>query len=311
MTRTARALSAAAGLLALTAGCSGAALAARDSARSAASTSTAAGVRKGHWSSNVKLSFSGAKVKIKSTGLPAYGRAAEYAVPKNPQGNLLPTASTAVAMKDPSAAQDYNLTITTSPTRSSKVTKTTGGMIGIMISGAALFNPYEADNKTVATLANFTIKDSAGKSVGFLDSCNGHPNPQRAYHYHALPTCITARVDKPSGPSHLIGLALDGYPIYGDRDIRGHKIAESKLDACNGITSATPEFPKGIYHYVLLNTKDSRSSIRCFRGKVTISKTGGGMPMMGMGPPPPPPSAARSIFAAAAGSAAVRLVCRL
>ena len=27
-------------------------------------------------------------------------------------------------------------------------------------------------------------------------------------------------------------------------------ITASQLDACNGITSPTPEFPDGIYHYV-------------------------------------------------------------
>jgi hypothetical protein len=64
---------------------------------------------------------------------------------------------------------------------------------------------------------------------------------------------------------------------------------------CNGITSATPEFPKGIYHYVLFNTKDSTSSIRCFSGKSSVKMK---MPVMNRPPrgrpgrPPfgPPPN---------------------
>ena len=86
-----------------------------------------------------------------------------------------------------------------------------------------------------------------------------------------LPTCITSVVDGSSGPSHLIGLAFDGFPIYGDRDATGQKVTASQLDACNGITSPTPEFPEGIYHYVLLPTADASSSIKCFTGIVDTS----------------------------------------
>jgi hypothetical protein len=34
----------------------------------------------------------------------------------------------------------------------------------------------------------------------------------------------------------------------GPRFINGKAIAVSQLDACNGITSPTPEFPTGVYH---------------------------------------------------------------
>ena len=81
--------------------------------------------------------------------------------------------------------------------------------------------------------------------------------------------------------SHLIGIAFDGYPIYGDRDITGRQLTASDLDQCSGITSATPEFPQGTYHYVLLSTANSSSSIRCFSGKVTISASMA-MPSAGM-----------------------------
>jgi len=152
-----------------------------------------------------------------------------------------------------------------------KKTATLGGAIGVMIDGAVLFNPYEADNKTVALASNFTIKDSQGNNVPFLDPCNGHPTPTGQYHYHGLPPCVTSLVDTSTGPSHIIGVALDGFPIYGDRDIKGRQISASKLDACNGITSKTPEFPKGIYHYVLLNVASSRSSLNCLHGKFTAA----------------------------------------
>ena len=112
-----------------------------------------------------------------------------------------------------------------------------------MISGAALFNPYEGDGATVATASNFTVKNAAGEDVAFLDSCNGHPNPMGAYHYHAVPPCVTALVDETGGPSHLIGVAFDGYPIYGPFDTDGNELTAADFDECNGITSPTPGFP--------------------------------------------------------------------
>jgi hypothetical protein len=170
--------------------------------------------------------------------------------------------SNAYAVADPTIAQNHSFTITLQPTKSDKSTSTSLVPIGVMISEAVLFNPYEGDGTSVAMMDNFSVKNSKGEDVYFLDSCNGHPPPNVGYHYHALPTCITRMVDAEGGPSHLIGVAFDGFPIYGARAMDGSQINATRLDACNGITSATPEFPNGIYHYVLLDTKDSTSSIR-------------------------------------------------
>ena len=50
-------------------------------------------------------------------------------------------------------------------------------------------------------------------------------------------------------------------------------MALSRLDACNGITSPTPEFPQGIYHYVLpAGTKEHNSSMRCYAGSVPLKE---------------------------------------
>lgn len=233
------------------------------------------------WASNVTVTIADGKFRFVSDGLPNHERQAEYALPN--AGVRVPDASTATAGADPTKAQSYDFQIPTVPVKAASPTDSSLGTIGVMISGAALFNPYEGDAKTVAMSSNFTVKNAKGEDIAFLDSCNGHPTPMGQYHYHALPKCVTSQVDKAGGPSHAIGVAFDGYLIYGDRDADGTQITKDQLDSCNGITSATPEFPEGVYHYVLLDTPDSTSSIRCFTGTVDASLT----QMQGMGAMPP------------------------
>jgi len=251
-------------------------------AETATSTvSTTSAVKEAKWNPTVKLTYSSSSVIMQPTGIPNHARDAYYAVPN--AGVVVPDATTANIVKDPTKAQSYKFTIPTTPKYSSEVTSTSMGSIGVMISGAVLYNPYEGDGKTVAMANNFTITNSAGLTASFVDMCAGHPTPQQgAYHYHGLSSCVTAKVDKAKDASHIIGFALDGFPIYGDRDINGKQLTAKNLDTCNGIKSATPEFPKGIYHYVLLPTADVHSSISCFHGIVDSSQIQA-MPPMGSG----------------------------
>ena len=247
-------------------------------------TDATAAVLAASWGDNVTITVEGGSYRLVSNGIPNHDRQAEYALPN--AGVRVPAAETATAGADPTVEQRYDFSIPTEPTNAASPTSTSLGTIGLMISGAALFNPYEGDGTTVATASNFTVKNAAGEDVAFLDSCNGHPTPMGEYHYHALPKCITTVVDGDAGPSHIIGIAFDGYLIYGNRDIDGKDVTASQLDDCNGITSPTPEFPAGIYHYVLLDTADSTSSIRCFTGEVDASLSNmAAVPMPG-GPMP-------------------------
>jgi len=230
--------------------------------------STESGLQMAKWGSNVTVSFANGTMRYRSNGIPNHARQTEYALPTG--GTRVPNASSAYAGADPTVAQSYDYQIPLTPKKAGTPTSTSLGTIGVMISGAALFNPYEGDGATVAMANNFTVKNASGKDIAFLDACNGHPTPMGMYHYHALPPCVTATVDTENGPSHIIGVAFDGYPIYGDRDINGKQLTASDLDQCSGITSATPEFPKGTYHYVLLKSNNATSSIRCFSGEVTI-----------------------------------------
>lgn len=163
------------------------------------------------------------------------------------------------------------------PRKAPNTTATNNGVIGWMVSGATLYKAAEITGHRATALndnVHYQPKGTRQPPVraSFLDRCGGHPTPANAgnsYHYHGHSACVTALVDRPDGPSHLIGVALDGFPIYGDRDLQGLKIDPAKLDGCNGITSPTPEFPKGIYHYVLPSgVQQHHAAMRCYAGHV-------------------------------------------
>jgi hypothetical protein len=172
-----------------------------------------------------------------------------------------------------SSLQGSSATINICPTQASSTTATSLGAIGYLISGTAMFNPFEMDATTaaVADNASYTFTDGTGtqQTAWFLDQCDSHSNGT-TWHAHGNPSCVTSQVDTVTGPSHIIGIALDGFPIYGGRDINGNIIQVSQLDACNGITSATPEFPSGAYHYVLpIGVTTKYASINCYSGTVS------------------------------------------
>jgi hypothetical protein len=180
------------------------------------------------------------------------------------------------ALEGPAATSPMQFNIC--PTKAPVPTAVNAGAIGVLISGSALFGAAEIAGHRATTLkdnASYTFKSREGETITaqFIDQCNGHPTPVNAgnsYHYHGLSECVTSMVDQQNGPSHLMGVALDGFPIYGDKDMNGQTIAPARLDACNGITSPTPEFPQGVYHYVLPSgVKEHNASMRCYSGDIS------------------------------------------
>ncbi|MDD2769294.1 MAG: YHYH protein [Methylococcus sp.] len=222
---------------------------------------TAAGLKAAQWGKNVAITFGKDSYTLVSDGVPNHSRPAQYLLPK--PGVLVPeSAADLIAGDDPTRPQNYSFTLPLHPKKKATATPTPLGPIGILVSGAALFNPYEADDHTIALQHNITVN-----GVSFVDACNGHATPtgfipEGTYHYHGVPHCITDTLDKPKQHSKLIGVALDGFPIYGPQDKNGEKPAQ--LDECNGHTEPTDDFPQGIYHYHL--TEGSPYSIRCLAG---------------------------------------------
>ena len=119
------------------------------------------------------------------------------------------------------------------------------GVMGVSINGVALFNQYAAQQAPLT------------QEIQSFDRYNGHPQQNGMYHYHIEPLYLTAQ-----GSSRLLGVLLDGFPVYGTRDAGG--VVPSGLDTCNGHVGATPEFPSGIYHYHIVSAPPYIAG--CFRG---------------------------------------------
>lgn len=233
------------------------------------------------WQSTyVTVTFTGScSMKMVTTGIPI-NHNSYYLAPANAGQTVVATTpvsgmSMAVSPYSTPSNSGQTNTFNTCPTKASVTTATGKGPIGYTISGEAIYNPYEATN-TVALTDNasytFTVNGTS-QTAYFIDQCNNHPTQTSTgateWHFHGVPTCLTATIDGASGPSHIIGIALDGYPIYGGRDINGNVISTSQLDSCNGITSPTPEFPNGVYHYVLpIGVTTVQSSLSCYTGVV-------------------------------------------
>ena len=107
------------------------------------------------------------------------------------------------------------------------------GPIGVAINGVPLFNQYAAGGSKLS-----------GEIVSF-DQYWGHPQMQGQYHYHVEPKYLTT---VKSTKSSLMGFLLDGFPVYGPEE-NGAVVTNATLDVYHGHTSATGDYPNGIYHY--------------------------------------------------------------
>jgi len=207
------------------------------------------------WGTNVSVSVEGDTLRFQSDGLPDHGVLDAYAAPNGTSG------------RPRSMTIDYSVPL--NPVLAATPTNTNMGPIGVSVSGAVFFKPYEAGG-TYALEAQFEID-----GVSFIDACGGHPEGRGLYHYHGVPYCITDVLDAPGEHSTLIGYLLDGFPVYGPQDAGGAPTAD--LDACNGHFGPTPEFPAGVYHYHM--TETAPYSIPCYSGEVDAQamRPGGGM----------------------------------
>ncbi|CAH1272840.1 Hypp4956 [Branchiostoma lanceolatum] len=122
------------------------------------------------------------------------------------------------------------------------------GPIGMTVNGVPIYSPYVTDRCYDAGLLY--------KAGGF-DLCSGHVDPQSNYHYHVIPNCL---LNQSQVPSAIIGVAFDGFPIYGPRTEDGTTLTSADLDECHG------RLVDGRYRYHV--TEDFPYFLGCFKGVV-------------------------------------------
>jgi hypothetical protein len=203
------------------------------------------------------------------------------------------------------SAQYYSVRMALHPVANATATSYTLNMnFGMALNGIP-FDPFANEfynNDRNSGWQEEPMPDGLG-----LDHNHAHVQPNGAYHYHGLPTGLIADVLE-SGDMTLVGFAADGFPIYalyGYRDANDSSSAVIELhssyrlkhgtrpsgpggaydgtyvqdyeyvaglgdlDAANGRTSVTPEFPDGTYYYVI--TADYPYIPRMFRATPDVS----------------------------------------
>lgn len=163
-----------------------------------------------------------------------------YYGPQSPLFEDLPSGQR--ANRNRIVAQDLHLMIPLAPASfPGPPWPTHGGPIGLTVNGLAVFNNSARAGASLS-----------GEADTF-DAYNGHPQEWGVYHHHAEPLNLSRDDAK------LVGIALDGFPIYGRRCDNGTQSdtddfipdasGTNVLDGMHGHVAATLDFPSGIYHY--------------------------------------------------------------
>lgn len=185
----------------------------------------------GHFGSEVEVSIDGDQVVIRSNGVPNHGS------PYFDTGSIqyeAYTGSNQGFQLNPNriAEQQWTFRVPVLAQRAADISATPLGPIGVAVNGVAIFNQYAGPNRPLTF------------EIDSFDQYNGHPQQTGVYHYHVEPLGITGVV----GEEALIGVLLDGFPVYGPFE-DGQMLGSSDLDDLHGHYGATNDFPDGVYHY--------------------------------------------------------------
>ena len=249
---------------------------------------------------------------------------------------------------DCTRAQNYEWTIPRSP-----VNDTTGGHdatncpeangdyecaaalgeVAIAINGVPFYGPEDGPGgDAVASQHGAYEEDRQPIELGV---CHAHNGQGGTFHYHADANCLhwhpdegetildydistpAAVAQNTANGSHsaVIGVAMDGYPIYGlwgyDDQMNivemrsSYELKEGEtgyngiddyvyvqglghLDVCNGHFGPTPDFPDGIYHYhsTMMNGDGQMGFpyfLLCYHGETFLDEGGGDADCSGFG----------------------------
>lgn len=192
--------------------------------------------------SAVTITVEGSNVVLKSNAVPNHKSpywGTTHAMYEAPHSGMVVNPNLIVS-------QSLTLRVPGSPSLASATSDTPLGPIGMAINGVPLFNQYAAGRSPLTS------------EIISFDRYNGHPQQSGQYHYHMEPFWLTTS----NGASSLIGVLLDGFPVYGPKD--ADNSTPSNLDSCNGHTHATADVSTGIYHYHATTTVPYLSG--CYKG---------------------------------------------
>ncbi len=181
------------------------------------------------------ITSDGTYVYIKTNGMPDH-KSAYYSTSNSLYESFNGTTfGNNTFKKNPNSisSQNYTFKIPINPQVSSNHSATPLGAIGVSLNGVPFFNQYAGPNQPLTS------------EIVSFDQYYGHPQMSGQYHYHLEPIYLTT---VKATKSSLLGFLLDGFPVYGPEE-NGKTVANSSLDAYHGHTSATADYPNGIYHY--------------------------------------------------------------
>ena len=200
------------------------------------------------------------------------------------------------------------------------------GEVAIAINGVPFYGPEDGPGgDAVASHHGIYQEDRQPIELGV---CHAHSGQGGTYHYHADANClhwhpeegesivdydisspsVVANNTENGSHSAVIGVAFDGFPIYGfwgyDDQMNvvemksSYKLKDGEtgyngiddyvyvqglghLDMCNGHFGPTPEFPEGIYHYhsTMMNGEGDMGFpyfLICYHGEASIEQGGAG-----------------------------------
>jgi YHYH protein len=156
-------------------------------------------------------------------------------------------------------AQNLLIDLPLDPTPAAHPSCVPVGPIGVMLSGAVLFNALDA-------LGHDAVAHE------MQDGCQGHPERSGTYHYHSLTTCLD---DGGTGHSRLVGYAFDGFGIFGRRGGDGRVLQNGDLDACHGHTHEIDWDGRRVVMYHYHATWEYPYTVGCYRGTPVYPPLGG------------------------------------
>jgi len=200
------------------------------------------------WSGGgVRISVSGATRKITTKGVPTHTTGI-YPIRRSDDAYQFDRNPNRIKNKT------LSLVLPARPQIASRASCVPMGMIGVAITGVAIYNALDAPGR-----------DAVAHEI--QDACNGHPQRSGQYHYHGPSDCMVQVGNASNGHSGLVGYALDGFGIYGSSGAGGRHLSNKDLDACHGHVEKVMWDGKvtEMYHYHL--TDEYPYTLGCFKGR--------------------------------------------